>query len=69
MIKRLQQILMEYFELARHVQRGTSIHDPIYNLRYFPRNKINAADRRELRQTANTMWREIAWLKSARQSH
>ena len=43
----------------------TSIHDPIYNIYYFPRNQFDAADHRELRQAATNMWREIACLKSA----
>ncbi|NNU62854.1 IS6 family transposase [Ochrobactrum soli] len=53
---------MKRFKSAQHVQRFTSIHDPIYNLHYFPRNKFNAADHRELRQAANTVWRDIAGL-------
>lgn len=35
--------IMKRFKSARHVQRFTSIHDPIYNLHYFPRNQFNAA--------------------------
>ena len=56
---------MKRFKSARHVQNFTSIHDPIYNLNYFPRNQFNAADHRELRQAATDMWREITCLKSA----
>ena len=56
---------MRRFKSARHVQKFTSIHDPIYNMHYFPRNQFNVADHRELRQTATEMWREIACLKSA----
>lgn len=55
----------EIFKSARHVQKFTSIHDPIYNLHYFPRNQFNAADQLELRQAATDAWREIACLKSA----
>jgi hypothetical protein len=46
----------------RGVAYPLTIHDPIYNLHYFPRNKFNAADHRELRQAANTIWRDIAGL-------
>ncbi|KAB2704416.1 IS6 family transposase [Brucella intermedia] len=53
---------MKRFKSARHVQRFASIHDPIYNLHHFPRNKFNAADHRLLRQAANTVWRDIAGL-------
>ncbi|OYR12260.1 putative transposase [Brucella thiophenivorans] len=56
---------MKRFKSARHVQKFTSIHDPIYNIYYFPRNQFDAADHRELRQAATNMWREIACLKSA----
>ncbi|ELT49165.1 transposase [Brucella intermedia M86] len=53
---------MKRFKSARHVHRFASIHDPIYNLYYFPRNKFNAADHRLLRQAANTVWHDIAGL-------
>jgi putative transposase len=62
---RRRKRVMKRFKSARHVQRFTSIHDPIYNLHYFPRNKFSAADHRELRQAATTIWCEIACLKSA----
>ncbi|MGU3401712.1 DDE-type integrase/transposase/recombinase, partial [Brucellaceae bacterium D45D] len=55
----------ERFKSARHVQRFTSIHDPIYNLHYFPRNHFSSVDYRELRQAAASIWREIAGLKAA----
>ena len=62
---RRRERVMKRFKSARHVQRFTSIHDPIYNLHFFPRNTFNAADHRALRQTATDMWREIACVKSA----
>ncbi|MDH0370166.1 IS6 family transposase [Brucella anthropi] len=62
---RRRERIMKRFKSARHVQRFTSIHDPIYNLHYFPRNKFSSADHRELRQAATSMWREIAYLKAA----
>ena len=62
---RRRERIMKHFKSARHVQRFTSIHDPIYNLHYFPRNKFNAFDHRKLSQAANNMWREIAYLKAA----
>ncbi|KAB2654431.1 IS6 family transposase, partial [Brucella anthropi] len=54
---RRRERVMKRFKSARHVQNFTSIHDPIYNLNYFPRNQFNAADHRELRQAATDMWR------------
>ena len=62
---RRRERVMKRFKAARHVQRFTSIHDPVYNLHYFPRNLLSSADHRELRQTATNMWREIACLKAA----
>ena len=62
---RRRERIMKRFKSARHLQRFASIHDPIYNLHDFPRNKFNAADHRELRQAATSMWREIACLKTA----
>ncbi len=62
---RRRERVMKRFKSARHVQKFTSIHDPIYNIYYFPRNQFDAADHRELRQAATNMWREIACLKSA----
>lgn len=63
-IRRRERVIKR-FKSARHVQRFTSIHDPVYNLHYFPRNLLSSADHRELRQTATNMWREIACLKAA----
>ena len=53
---------MKRFKSARHLQRFASIHDPIYNLHLFPRERFTSAIHRELRQTANTVWRDIAGL-------
>jgi len=50
------------FKSARHLQRFASIHDPIYNLHHFPRYRFPSAIHRELRQAANTVWRDIAEL-------
>ncbi len=50
---------------VRHLQRFASIHDPIYNLHHFPRDRFTSAIQRELRQTAATIWRVITCLKSA----
>ncbi|KAB2756690.1 MULTISPECIES: IS6 family transposase [Brucella] len=61
---RRRERVMKRFKSARHLQRFASVHDPIYNLRHFPRNQFNATDHRELRQTATSMWREIACLKA-----
>ncbi|WP_273729305.1 IS6 family transposase [Brucella gallinifaecis] len=62
---RRRERVMKRFKSARHLQRFTSIHDPIYNLHHFPRNHFTSVDHRELRQAAASMWREIACLKSA----
>ncbi|MCK4207074.1 IS6 family transposase [Brucella pituitosa] len=62
---RRRERVMKRFKSAQHVQRFTSIHDPIYNLHYFPRNQFTAANHRTLRQAATTMWREITCLKGA----
>jgi putative transposase len=62
---RRRERVMKRFKSARHVQRFTSIHDPIYNLHHFPSNRFSSADHRELRQAATNMWREIACLKVA----
>jgi len=62
---RRRERVMKRFKSARHVQNFTSIHDPIYNLHYLPRNQISSANHRELRQAATDMWREISCLKSA----
>ncbi|WP_435656229.1 IS6 family transposase [Brucella pituitosa] len=62
---RRRERVMKRFKSARHVQRFISIHDPMYNLHYFPRNQFDAADHRELRQAATNMWREITCPKSA----
>ncbi|OYR30963.1 IS6 family transposase [Brucella pseudogrignonensis] len=62
---RRREHVMKRFKSARHVLNFTSIHDPIYNIYYFPCNQFDAADHRELRQAATDMWREIACLKSA----
>ena len=61
---RRRERVMKRFKSARHLQRFASVHDPIYNLHHFPRNQFNATDHRELRQTATSMWREIACLKA-----
>jgi len=48
-----------------HLQKFESIHNPIYNLHYFPRNKFSSANHRELHQAATNMWCEIACLQSS----
>lgn len=53
-IRRRERVLKR-FKSARHVQRFTLIHDPIYNLHHFPRNHFSTADHRELRHAANNM--------------
>jgi len=62
---RRRERIMKHFKSERNVPRFTSIYDPIYDLHYFPRNKFNSADHRELREAATTMWRDIACLNSA----
>jgi transposase-like protein len=62
---RRRERIMKRFKSARHVQKFTSIHDPIYNLHYFPHNQLTSYHHRQLRQAAAIMWREIAELKSA----
>ncbi|MBO1026733.1 IS6 family transposase [Ochrobactrum sp. SD129] len=62
---RRRERVMKRFKSARHLQRFTSMHDPIYNLYYFPRNQLTSSDHHQLRQTANNVWREIACLKAA----
>ena len=59
---RRRERVMKRFKSARHLQRFASIHDPIYNLHHFPRYRFTSAIHRELRQTANTVWRDIAGL-------
>jgi len=66
---RRRERVMKRFKSARHLQRFASVHDPIYNLHHFPRNQFNATDHRELRQTATSMWREIACLKAEWEQH
>lgn len=51
---------MRRFKSTRHLQCFASIHDPIYNLHHFSRNSFTSAIHRELRQTANIIWRDIA---------
>ncbi|MFB8344573.1 DDE-type integrase/transposase/recombinase, partial [Brucella cytisi] len=53
---------MKRFKSARYLQRFASIHDPIYDLHHFPRDRFTSAIHRVLRQTANTIWRDIARL-------
>jgi len=62
---RRREWVMKRLKSARHLQRFASIHDPIYNLHYFPRNHFTSADRRHLRQSAMQTWREVADRKSA----
>lgn len=62
---RRRERIMKRFKSARHVQKFTSIHDPLYNLHYFPRNQFSSVNHRELRQAASDVWREIVCLKSA----
>jgi len=59
---RRRERIMKRFKSARHLQKFASIHEPIYNLHYFLRNKYSSADHRELRKAATNMWREIACL-------
>lgn len=62
---RRRERVMKRFKSPRHLQRFCSIHDPIYNLHYSPRNRCNSSDFRQLRETATNMCREITCLKSA----
>lgn len=62
---RQRERVMKRFKSARHLQKFTSIHDPIYNLHHFPRNQITSSDHRFLRQAAMQSWREIACLSGA----
>lgn len=52
---RRQERSMKRFKSARHLQGFASIHDSIYNLHHFPRDRFTSAVHRELRQTANTI--------------
>lgn len=49
---------MKRFKSARQCQRFVSIHGP--NLFHYPRSVMNAAQYRNLRETAMAMWAEIA---------
>jgi putative transposase len=60
---RRRERIMKRFKSTRHLQRFASIHDPIYNLHYHPRNKFSATEHHNLRQQATNMWRDIAWQK------
>jgi len=62
---RRRERVMKRFKSARHLQRFCSIHDPIYNLHYFPRNRCNSSDFRQLREAATKMWHEIVCLNDA----
>lgn len=59
---RRREKIMKRFKSARHLQRFTSIHDPIANLFYIPRHEITSSHYRELRSTAMEMWCEITSL-------
>jgi len=62
---RRRERIMKRFKSARHLQEFASIHDPIYNLHYLPRNKFTSNEHRALRQSAMQTWREIACLNDA----
>lgn len=62
---RRRERIMKRFKSARHLQRFVSIHDPIANLHYIPRNKFTSSAHRQLRQAAMHAWREVACLKNA----
>lgn len=62
---RQRERVMKRFKSARHLQKFTSIHDPIYNLHHYPRNQITSSDHRFHRQAAMQSWREIACLSDA----
>ncbi|NVP58475.1 IS6 family transposase [Mycoplana rhizolycopersici] len=63
-IRRREQI-MKRFKSARHLQRFTSMHDPIANLFHIPRHDIPSAHHRELRAVALGTWHQIARLQAA----
>lgn len=58
-IRRRERVMMR-FKSTRHLQRFCTIHDPIYNLHYFPRNHFSSAYQRQLHEAATSLWREIA---------
>ena len=53
---------MKRFKSTRHLQCFASIHDSIYSLHHFSRDRFTSAIHCELRQTANAIWRDIAGL-------
>jgi len=62
---RRREKIMKRFKSARHLQRFTSIHDPIANLFNIPRHEMTSSHYRELRSTAMEMWCEITSLHAA----
>lgn len=62
---RRRERVMKRFKSARHLQKFASIHDPIYNLHHFPRNKFTSNEHRTLRQSAMQTCHEIACLNDA----
>ena len=62
---RRHERIMKRFKSAWHLQRFVSVHDPIANLHYIPRNKFTSSAHRQLRQAAMHAWREVACLKNA----
>lgn len=62
---RRRERIMKGFKSPAHLQRFTSIHDPLANLFHLPRHEMTSADFRDLRQAAMDRWREIAQLQAA----
>jgi len=56
--------MMKGFKSARHLQRFTSMQDPVANLFHIPRRDIPSDHHRDLRTAAMQMWNEIARLQA-----
>jgi putative transposase len=56
---RRRERAMKRFKSSRQCQRFLSIHGPIANLFHHPRNRLTAAQYRELHMLAMQRWHEI----------
>jgi putative transposase len=62
---RRRERIMKGFKSARHLQRFVSIHDPVANLFYIPRQDIPSDHHRELQRIRRPHARDIAGLTAA----
>ncbi|TRD15596.1 IS6 family transposase [Palleronia caenipelagi] len=62
---RRRERVMKGFKSPRHLQRFVPIHDPIANLFQLPRHEMTSEEFRDLRQTAMSLWWNIAGVELA----